>query len=114
MKATFRWRKTVATYTLLGWDNVLMRDELPFEYVNGPGPKFWYVPPVVAGKVAYNEHIRLGTLSEDHSGYVRIMIGSVLFVDDHDKLIAYLKYAAERLHILNEAIAESKEITDEV
>ena len=30
MKATFRWRKTVATYTLLEWDNVLMRDELPF------------------------------------------------------------------------------------
>jgi len=114
MKATFRWRKTVATYTLLGWDNVLMRDELPFEYTNGPGPKFWYVPPVVAGKVAYVEHIRLGTLSEDHSGYVRIMRGSVLFEDDHDKLIAYLKSAAERLSLLKKEIAESKEITDEV
>lgn len=64
MKVTLRWRKLRKTYTLLSWDNVSVREELPVEYTNGPGPKFWHVPPVVAGKVAYAEHVRLGTLTK--------------------------------------------------
>jgi len=114
MKATLRWRKLCETYTLLGWDNVHQRGDLPFEYTNGPGAKFWYVPPVVAGNVPYVEHIRLGTISEDHSGYVRIMLGSVLFEEDHVKLIAYMKDAAERLSRIKKEVTASKEITVEV
>ena len=114
MNTTLRWRKLCETYTLLGWDNVLMQDELPFEYTNGPGSKFWYVPPTVVGKVAYVEHIRLGTTSEDHSGYVRIMLGSVLFQVDYVKLIAYLKDAAKQLSRIKKEIVESEEITLEV
>jgi hypothetical protein len=114
MNATLRWRKLCETYTLLGWDNVLMRDELPFEYTNAPGPKFWYVPPVVVGKVAYVEHIRLGSKSEDHSGYVRMMLGSVLFEEDHDKLVVYLKEAAKRLSRIRAELESAEEITVEV
>jgi hypothetical protein len=114
MKATLRWRKLCETYTLLGWDNILMRDELPFEYTNTPGAKFWYVPPTVAGKVAYVEHIRLGAKSEDHSGYVRLMLGSVLFHEDRDKLIVYLKEAAKRLSGIRSELESAEEITVEV
>lgn len=114
MKATFRWRKLCDTCTLLGWDNILMRDELPFEYTNAPGPKFWYVPPVVAGKVAYVEHIRLGLTDENHSGYVRLMIGSVILAEDYDKLITYLKSAGERLSWLLVELESAEEITVEV
>jgi len=114
MKATFRWRKLCETYTLLGWDNVLMRDELPAEYTNGPGPKFWYVPPVVAGNVPYNEHIRLGVIDKNHSGYARLMLGSVIFEKDHDKLITYLKGAAKRLSCIRLELESAEEITVEV
>ena len=114
MNATFRWRKTSGTYTLLGWDNVHQRGDLPFEYTNGPGAKFWYVPPVVAGNVPYVEHIRLGAKSEDHSGYVRLMLGSVLFQEDYVKLIAYLKDAAKQLSRIRAELESAEEITLEV
>lgn len=114
MKATLRWRKLCETYTLLGWDDVLMRDDLPFEYTNGPGSKFWYVPTVADGKVAYAEHIRLGVIDENHSGYVRLMIGSVIFEEDHEKLITYLMDAANRLSQIRLEFKLAKEIIDEV
>lgn len=114
MKATLRWRKSGETYTLLGWDNVHQHGDLPFEYTNTPGPTFWYVPPTVAGNVPYVEHIRLGSKSEDHSGYVRIMPGSVLFEEDYDKLIVYLKEAAKRLSRIRVELESAEEITVEV
>lgn len=114
MKATFRWRRLCSTYTLLGWDDVLMRDDLPFEYTNAPGSKFWHVPPELVGKVTYPEHIRLGIINENHSGYVRLMIGSVILAEDYDKLITYLKSAAERLSGLLADLESAEEITVEV
>ncbi len=114
MKATLMWRRLGDTYTLLEWANCLMRDELPFEYTNTPGPKFWYVPPTVAGKVAYVEHIRLGAKSKDHSGYMRLMIGTVLFDEEYDKLIVYLKSAAKRLSWIRAELDSAEGITVEV
>jgi len=113
-KAKFTWRRTASYYTLIRWSDVLMNAELPFEYTNGPGEKFWYVPPIVSGKVAYNEHIRLGAHDKHSSGYVRLMIGSVILIDNYDMLVKYLQDAGKRLSDIKKEIEEGEEFTVQV
>ncbi len=110
MKAEFTWRVTSQYCTLLRWSGVLMKTELPFEYVNGPGPKFWYVLPVVVDnvvvddRIAYEEHIRLAIGEATH-----LVVGSVILREDYDMLIEYLTDAGERLSEIKKEIYESEE-----
>ncbi|MEA3338591.1 MAG: hypothetical protein U9R15_01365 [Chloroflexota bacterium] len=83
MKAMFTWRETSQYCTLMSWSGVLLKAELPFEYVNGPGAKFWYVPPV---------YIQL-----NWGESVNLVVGSVIMREDYGMLIRYLQDAGERL-----------------
>jgi len=104
MKAEFTWRITSQYCTLIRWSGVLMKAELPFEYANGPGPKFWYVPPVVDVGVAYGDHIRLSIDAATH-----LVVGSVILREDYDMLIEYLKSAGERLSEIKKEVNEGEE-----
>jgi len=109
MKAEFTWRKTAAYYTLLRWSNVLMKAELPYEYVNVSGPKFWYVPPVVVDKVAYIEHIRLGI--EDKP---KLIVSSVLTGKQYNEVMEYLQEAGKRLSEIKKEIEDGVELVIQV
>ncbi len=110
MKAEFVWRVTSQYCTLLRWSGVLLRAELPFEYVNGPGPKFWYVPSVVVGtvvvddRITYDEHIRLAV-----DDAAPLVAGSVILRENYDMLVEYLKSAGARLSDIKKEIVESEE-----
>jgi len=112
MKAEFTWRNPAAYYTLIRWSDVLRRDELPYEYVNGPGPKFWYVPPAVIEKTAYIEHIRLG--HDNILNLPKLYEGAVLTVEQYKKVIEYLQGAGKRLPEIKKEIEEGEEFTVQV
>lgn len=109
MKAKFTWRNTAAYHTLIRWSDVLMKDELPYEYVNGYGPKFWYVPPIVVDKVAYIEHIRLWT--EDRP---KLIVGSVLTGKQYGQVIRYLQGAGKSLSEIKKEVGEGEELVIEI
>lgn len=108
MKAKFTWRATSQYCTLLSWSGVLLKAELPFEYVNGPGAKFWYVPPVVDNKVAYGDHIKL-----DHAP-AHLVVGSVVLREDYDMMIRYLQNAGERLSEIKKEVDEGEVLVVQV
>lgn len=109
MKAKFTWRKTRAYHTLIRWSDVLMKVELPYEYVNGNGPKFWYVPPIVAENTAYLEHIRLGSQLEPDELNMLLFEGAVMPGMQYNEVMEYLQEAGKRLSEIKKAIVEEGE-----
>ena len=109
------WRKTTDTLALMDWSGVMRRGELPPEYVNGKGPKFWLVPPGAMGGVRYIEYIQLG---EDAGKALdantfpnKLYIGTVLTYREQERVAEYLLAASRRLHDLNVEIADSEIVT---
>jgi len=101
MTAEFTWRVTSQYCALMGWSGVLMKAELPFEYVNGPGPKFWYVPTIVDGRIAHDEHILLGGT---YIGRRELTIGYVIKCTEYGKLVSYLQEAGKQLSEINKEV----------
>lgn len=115
MKAKFTWRKTGKTityYTLIGWSDVLTGVELPYEYVGGPGPKFWYVPPIVVDKVAHIERIHLG--QDNILNLPQLWGGAVLTVEHYTKVMEYLEKAGKRLSEIKKEVDEGEEFVIQV
>jgi len=114
MKAKFTWRRTASYYTLIRWSDVLMKVELPYEYVNGPGPKFWYVPPAVIEKTAYLEHIRLGSQLEPDELNMLLFEGTVRIGKPYNQVTRYLQEAGKRLSEIKKEVEEGEEFVIQV
>jgi len=114
MKAKFTWRKTRAYHTLIRWSDVLMKAELPYEYVNVDGPKFWYVPPIVMEKTAYIEHIRLGSQLDSNELNMLLFEGTVLLGMQYNEVMEYLQKAGKRLSRIKKEVDEGEEFTVQV
>lgn len=108
------WRRITDSFTLVEMFDVKTRAELPYEYVNGNGPKFWLVPE--ANVVAqHDEYIYLGK----HTGKAvdciaflnRLYIGTVLTHKENKLVGKYLLEASRRLHDLNIEIIDAEMVT---
>lgn len=114
MKAKFTWRKVkwlkANTYTLVRWSDVLMEHELPDEYVNGSGSKFWYVPSSDIDNVWHPEYICLGH-DYDHNTR-RLFEGDVLTEVPYERVVAYLQSAGTRLFAVKKAVQDSSELLE--
>ena len=110
MKAKFRWRKTRAGYALLGFTDVLRKGELPVEYTNRPGPKYWYVPPAIMDKVAYGDYIIYYGESRERN----LVVGRVMSPDEWEYLMRILVEAGEHLADVRQMVEAGEEITMQV
>jgi hypothetical protein len=103
-KAKFEWRITQYThanlYTLIDWSGVMEFGELPPEYTNYHGQKFW----VDGGKVVLPNLTR-GTLPERGA----LGRGTVLEEAEFKAVELHLRGAAKRLQSINQAIKERSE-----
>ena len=106
-KATLIFRKTVwkhdTLYTLLGWENVLSKGDLPPEYIDWNAPRFW----------AEENRIRIpdcrgGPLSK-HVPQT-LYQGQVFDEDGHVELVRYLRMACEWLQRVKRKVGEAEEI----
>ena len=111
MKAKFRWRKTRAGYALLGFTDVLRKGELPVEYVNGRGPKYWYVAPAVVEKVAYGDYI---VYYHDVSRGHKLAVGKVLSPDEWENVMQTLVDAGDHLADVRKMVEAGEELTMQV
>lgn len=117
-KATLTWRKTIwksaTMYTLMGWENVLTKEDLPYEYIDY-GPHFWE-----AGNKIYISNNRPKSYYADKADmaerYVvpELYIGQMLQEKDFDNLIKHLRRACRQLHKLKQKVSESEEIVVEL
>lgn len=113
MKAKFTWRKTAIYHTLIHWSGVLTKAELPYEYVNGDGPSFWYVPPSVIEGTAYPEHVRLGSQLESDELNM-LLEGTVLIENQYDLVRTYLNEAGKRLTRIRKMVEDGQEFVMQV
>ena len=114
-KATFTWRKTEwkydRVYTLMGWENVLGKEDLPYEYLD-IGPHFWevgdriYIHDDPASR-------RCGKLSRPCVPS-ELYIGQVIREDSFGKLVHHLREACRRLRKLRVVVSNSYEIVVEL
>jgi hypothetical protein len=113
------WRKTEKLFALTGWSGINTKNDLPYEYVYGDGPKFSYVPPTTLGTMHYNEFVQLG---EDlgkkmgkHDIFAdKLYIGVVLTHDERIHLMDYLKMAGIRLSQLRKEVEKSTRVVDAI
>lgn len=121
-QAIFDWRITHFEYgdryTLMGWVNIRSADELPFEYINHPGARFW---------ASGDDRIILKgcDISSCYAGYGRpnapthlrtgLNRGTRMEKPEYDIIISHLRTAGENLRIIDQTIKENSErITMEV
>jgi len=96
-KATFTWRKTTwkheTLYTLTGWEGVLKRDELPYEYTDR-GPHFWEVGNKIhiSNNRPRSYYVERANLA-DRWVVPELYPGQSLTEDDFKKLIPHLRSA---------------------
>lgn len=108
MTMTLSWRKTISHYVLTDWEGVLQKSELPPEYTNTPGQKFWYIPTQC--------HIQLG--GDDIDGLIGVTfpallcIGTTLTPKQHESLINYITAAVKRLREAEIEMKTAKNIKD--
>lgn len=105
-KPKFLWRiteyKHAKLYTLINWSGVRDRRNLPPEYINYHGEKFWDVD---------DDHISLaGGMNNMRSIGNSLSRGTVLEEDEYTILIAHLQAAASRLKSVNWVIKDRSEI----
>lgn len=98
-KATFKWRilsvRKVDMYTLLDWVNVKKYGDLPPEYTNYFGPKFWEADGFL---------VLDGCAIEDTPHCKGLRRGTVLEKKGYVIVMAHLKAAAGQLQAVNSAI----------
>jgi len=106
-KATFTWRKTTwkynTLYTLTGWEGVLKRDELPYEYLNFGSAAFWATGSEICCVDLHNIMTP-----------PTLRVGSVLREVDFVIFKAYVAAASNNLHDVRLKVGESEEIVVEV
>lgn len=107
MNVKISWLKTMLGYTLLGFDGVLQRSELPAEYVNSRGPKYWYVAPAISKTVAYGDYIAYYS----HSHEYKLTIGIVLSPDEWEQVMKIFVEAGDRLADVRKMVDAGEEIT---
>ena len=110
------WRKTTDTFTLMGWSGIKYKSELPYEYVNGKGPKFWSCcHHDDAGDIRYIKYIHLdnnaGKALDYNTFPSGLYIGIVLTYREQARVAKYILNASQRLHDINAQIADSEIIT---
>ncbi|MCD6161846.1 MAG: hypothetical protein J7K40_05470 [candidate division Zixibacteria bacterium] len=109
MKTILSWRKTASHFSLIEWSGVLQKPELPPEYTNTPGAKFWCVP--------IQRCIQLGGDSRcDLIGVTapaRLYIGTTLTLEQHESLINYIAAAVKRLREAEIEIESAETVVDE-
>ena len=109
------WRRITDTFTLVDWSDSKRRDELPYEYVNGKGPKFWYVPPATIGGARYNDYVQLGENAgkalDTNTFPNRLYIGTVLTHRENELVNKYLLAASQRLDDITKQIIDAETIT---
>lgn len=87
----------------------MQKVDLPYEYVNDAGAKFWYAP--------LNRCIQLGG---DHGKECvasfpgKLRKGTVLTPEQHDSLIKYLTVSVNRLRELNVELKTAETVVDEL
>jgi hypothetical protein len=114
-QATLTWRKTTwryeTLYTLTGWENVLTKEDLPFEYTDR-GPHFW--------EVGNKIHISNNRPKSDYADLAdrwvvpELYLGQSLLEYDFEKLIPHLRKACEWLRRVKQKVSESEEIVVEL
>lgn len=117
-KATLTWRKTTwkyeTLYTLMGWKNVLGKEDLPSEYTDR-GPHFWEVDNKI--RISNN---RPKSYYADRDNLADVWVppklypGQSLTEDDFEKLIHHLRRACEWLRRVKRKVSESEEIVVEL
>lgn len=107
MKVKINWLKTRLGYTLLGYTDVLQKSELPAEYVNMSGPKYWYVPLAIVEKVAHGDYIAY------YSGFheYKLVVGMVLSPDEWEQVMKIFVEAGEHLADARKMVGAGEEIT---
>ena len=108
-KATLTWRKTTwnyeTMYTLMGWKNVLSKEDLPPEYTRWSASRFW----------ADDDKIRIpGKRSDVRCIPSELHRGQVFIERDFVKLIDHLRLACEWLRRVKQVVGESEEIVTEL
>lgn len=95
------------------WDGIELKADLPYEYVSGDSPKFWYVPTATIDDTHYGEFIQLGRNST--CTFPRqLYAGTVITHHEHLMLKEYLSRAGARLSQIKEEVARSKRVVDRV
>ena len=104
-KAEFEWRITQFIggdlYTLIDWSNIGEFGELPPEYTNHCGQRFWQD----GSSIILDETLAIGTLRNRHE----LKRGTVLEEAEFKAVELHLRIASERLHLINDAISEHSE-----
>jgi len=120
--ATFTWRKTMWTsgemYVLLGWKNVLSKNELPHEYTEY-GPHFWEAGDKIY--ISYNStatgnrHL-IERFKQSSSSYIppELYQGQLFTKTGFVALIHHLRRSCGQLRDLRLKISESEEIVTEL
>ena len=109
-KATFTWRKTTwkneTLYTLMGWENVLSKEDLPPEYTEWNTARFW----------AVGDKIRIpGKRDGLRSAIPQELCRGQVFVEcDYAQLTGHLLLACEWLRRTKLKVSESEEIVMEI
>jgi len=105
-------------YTLMGWSNVKSIDELPLEYINHPGARFWVSDDdriILKGcdiSACYAGYGRLNAPTQLRIGIKR---GSQMEKPEYDIVISHLCTAGKNLRIIDQTTKENSErITIEV
>ncbi len=115
-KATFEWRITRFEYgdryTLMGWSNVKSIDDLPLEYINQRGARFWAESAdhiILKGcdiSSCYAGYGKLNACTHMRTGMIR---GMMMKKPEYDIVISHLHDAGKRLRIVNQTIKENSE-----
>lgn len=100
------------------WSGIELKADLPYEYVNGGGPKFWYVPPTTIDYTHYEESIQLGKDAgkalDDNTFPNRLYVGTVITDHEHDMLKEYLTLAGVRLSRIKAEVEISSRVVDAI
>ena len=109
--STLTWRKTVwkreTLYTLLSWENVLCKEELPPEYVNWGAPRFW---------ADDNDKIQIPVQHQHENIHIptELYRGQVFTEVNYTRLVSYLRSACEWLRRVKPKVGEAEEVVVEL
>ncbi len=113
-KATLTWRKTEwkrgTVHTLLSWENVLRKEDLPYEYTD-VGPHFWDT----------GDKIHIGSSDcgrfNAFSGYCipcELYRGQIFGEEAFNRLLKYLQRSCRQLKRAELKVSESEEVVVEI
>ena len=112
MVVTLTWRNTSGATTLIKWDGIKQKDDLPYEYVNGATSKFWATAPTTLGDMHYDGCIMMGKDVGRALGVDTVLyVGTVVTKQQYNWITNYLSQAVKRLNDINKQLEEAETIT---